>query len=246
MTLSQYSDENYLGACLKEKQSEVLQALQDTSTVLKNGKTSKVWYAQETGLIVKKFKARNKFSLIEKMRPSRAERAAKNGLFLQEKGFLTPRVLAHFRDKEEAASSYLVTDAIIGRPLEKLLLAKELEPKIVLRWLARLHNAEIYHRDLKRSNLYINGDQVGIIDLDSLKIRPLWPDQDAGKDLGMLLSSAGGFFEEQELENFADIYARARGITGDFLDALTRRAIEVAKRRFDRGSTPKVGGWPRA
>lgn len=246
MTLSRYSDEKYIGACLKEKQSEVFRSLQDSSAVLKDGKTSKIWFSEETKLIVKKFKARNKFSLVAKLRSSRAERAAKNAFYVLEKGFLTPKVLAYLRAKDNAEVSYLVTEAIVGRPLEKLLIAKELDPKIVLRWLARLHNAAIYHRDLKRSNLYVNGDQVGIIDLDSLDIQPHWPNEAAGKDLGMLLSSGGGFFEESELRELAQVYERARGLTGSTVTSILGRAIAVARRRHDRGSTPKLGGWPRA
>ncbi|MDF1662617.1 MAG: phosphotransferase [Planctomycetota bacterium] len=246
MTLSPYSDENYIGACLAEKQSNVLQALQTPSLILKDGRTSKIWRCTETDLVVKQFKARNKSSLLARIRTSRAERAAKNAFNLIDNGFLTPTVFAYFRDQSDLGCSYLVTATMTGLPLEESLFSKTLDPKVVIQWLARLHNAEIFHRDLKRSNIYINGDQVGVLDLDSLKVKPFWPFEAAGKDLGMLLSSAGAFFTDSELQGLARSYQEARKLSDENRERIVRHAISVAKRRFKRGSAPKEGGWPRA
>lgn len=245
MTLTRYSDQQYIGACLLEEQSRILQALQSPSLILKDGRTSKVWRCSVSQLVVKQFKARSKSNVLTALRHSRAERAAKNASHLIEKGFLTPKVFAYLRDQSEIGCSYLVTETMSGAPLEERLFAKDLDPKIVIKWLARLHKAEIFHRDLKRSNVYLDGDKVGILDLDSMKVKPYRSAEAAGKDLGMLLSSAGSFFTDSDLQNLARYYQEERKISDDLQKCIVRHAISVAKRRFERGSAPKVGGWPR-
>ena len=246
MTLTQYSDNQWKGACRLELQTQIFQAIQNQAVVLKNGLTSKVWFHSETQFVVKHFKARSQSSILPQLRKPRAQRAAENAALFIDKGFQTPRVLAYFKDKNEKDSSFLVTEQALGQALEERLLSKTLDPTIVIHWLARLHKAKLFHRDLKRSNLFIHNQEIIAIDLDSLVFNPLRTLEAISKDLGMLLSSAGGVFSNSELEKLARLYQDQRQVSERDFQSILQGAITVAKKRFDRGSTPGIGGWPRA
>jgi tRNA A-37 threonylcarbamoyl transferase component Bud32 len=220
----------------------VLAALEDQETIIKDDAAVRLWRSS-LGLYVKCYLSKARRGLIGRLRMSRAQRAYRNAKILQERGFGTANGLAALHHKSRPGQSYLVMEEARGQALEGLLIADKLDPSLLIAWLASFHQAGLYHRDLKRANLFVDGPSIIAIDLDSLVVDPYRCDYHAGKDLGMLLSSAGAFFSQHQLGRFLLSYQRQRGLSKARLRRILKRSLNVASQRFHRGSAPDKGGW---
>ncbi|HEY3303573.1 MAG TPA: lipopolysaccharide kinase InaA family protein [Candidatus Binatia bacterium] len=125
--------------------------------------------------------------------PSPALRSLRGALLLQSKGVLVARPLAalEYRDWKKLGTSYYVSEEVgDSRSLKDLwpafvrTLPRKKRPGLrrallrdLARLLARLHSMNIYHRDLKNSNILIQGwagdeRRLFLVDLDRVEERP--------------------------------------------------------------------------
>lgn len=142
-----------------------------------------------------------------------------------------------------------VMDDVGGRPIESLARTEGFGGALA-HCFAELHRRGVFHGDAKRSNLRVAADATRLtldhlilLDIDGLRLDPLLSDHAAGKDLGMLLSSLGGFLGADGRAALLDGYLAQRGIGPLRGFAIRRRARTLVDRRAARGSTPAQGGW---
>ncbi|MEP6662298.1 MAG: lipopolysaccharide kinase InaA family protein [Verrucomicrobiota bacterium] len=116
--------------------------------------------------------------LKDALRASRANRALQHGLILERNGISTPRAFAaaEVRQMRWPTAAYLITEQIPqAQTLTAFLLRNPSPPRsLAIRLadlLARLHNKGFSHRDLKSSNILLDGESNPfLIDLDGLRI----------------------------------------------------------------------------
>jgi tRNA A-37 threonylcarbamoyl transferase component Bud32 len=116
--------------------------------------------------------------LRDTFRPSRAERAFRYGLRLEQAGVTTPRVVAAGarRVLRWPVQAYLLTEEVPGAtPLNRFLAEQRRWPRsLVLKLadlIARLHERGFSHRDLKSTNVLLDARlDPYLIDLDGLRI----------------------------------------------------------------------------
>ncbi len=111
-------------------------------------------------------------------RASRAERALSNGLLLESHGISTPRswAAATRRSYRWPLRAYLITEEVPGAVSlrafaeEKSWLPAAIVSKLA-QLLAQLHNAGFSHRDLKTTNILMDGSgDLWLIDLDGIRV----------------------------------------------------------------------------
>jgi tRNA A-37 threonylcarbamoyl transferase component Bud32 len=157
-------------------------------------------------------------------RPSRARRAFRWGLELEAVAVRTPRVLAagERRCWRLPLRSFLVTEEVAGaRTLVAYLEQIGTMPAGFIDSLAeiigRLHQAGFSHRDLKGSNILVDGeDQPWVIDLDGVRrFRSIGPHR-ADRDLRPLVRSLRQHpgLSPQIERRFLDTYCQARDWVG--------------------------------
>lgn len=130
----------------------------------------------------------------DSFRPSRTRRALQRGLMLEQNGILTPRAFAaaEVRQMRWPTTAYLITEQIpaaqtltrflVEHPAANRMLAQRLADL-----LARMHNKGFSHRDLKSSNILLDGDlKPFLIDLDGLQVWKTVNIQRAAADLARL------------------------------------------------------------
>ncbi len=112
-------------------------------------------------------------------RPWRCLAAA---VYLEQRGFVTPRVLwasRHWLITEPVAAGSCFLDR--EQPLPG--------PETAV-FLARLHRAGVWHGDVSLRNLYRTGAEFGVIDLDGTRLFPAGvPERYCRKELARLISS---------------------------------------------------------
>lgn len=220
----------------------LIAAAEGSGEVLKDDAVTSV--QRVGGLIVKRFRGRpgSLSSFLGRGRRGRARRALVNAVALRRAGFSTPRVCAALCLAERPQSSWLVMEEAAGAPLDAL------PPDIaadLFRSLGRLHKAGVYHGNLKRSNLRLLSGELELLDLDDLRLAP-WPRRDrwrSARDLGMLLSSVGGWLTVEERGRVLGQYGESRGLGAAILAELGSKAARLAAARAARGAAPKDGGW---
>jgi tRNA A-37 threonylcarbamoyl transferase component Bud32 len=154
-------------------------------------------------------------------RPSRACRAFFHGLFLEQAGVATPRVLAagEVRCCRWPLRAYLLTEEVVGaRTLWHVLRQDTPVPELLVdrlaELLARLHVQGFSHRDLKAANVLIaSNGQPMLIDLDALRAPRHLADRRAVADLARLardLIQRRAEVHTGQLRRFVKGYARGR------------------------------------
>jgi tRNA A-37 threonylcarbamoyl transferase component Bud32 len=185
-----------------------------------------------------------------------AFRALLNASRVTAAGFATPRALGAFSHKVLQDRSWLVLERSRADPLAASFAGRSAEgrarlARALVDWLVTLHAEGLCHGDLKRANLLVTKAEAEaevrfeLLDLDAMCSLGWLPTRRAGKDLGMLLSSAGGYLDDETLGALFARYIDSRTLDARTARALKRRALQVAHRRWRRGSTPASGGWPR-
>jgi len=136
---------------------------------------------------VKQFKARSFWrSVKDYIRPSPARRSWTAGLLLERLGFAAPRVMALLLPSALGRDAFLVMSRVQGAT-ESYAFARDILPALSTAdrrrlmesaglFLRRLHDAGVFHGDLKASNLLIRGQErdysFDLVDLASVR-RPL-------------------------------------------------------------------------
>ncbi|MEO5802489.1 MAG: lipopolysaccharide kinase InaA family protein [Verrucomicrobiota bacterium] len=111
-------------------------------------------------------------------RASRARRALQHGLMLEKNGISTPRAFAaaDVRQIRWPTAAYLITEQIpnaqtLARFLTQHPTSNRALAQRLADLLARMHNKGFSHRDLKSSNILLDGDlNPFLIDLDGLRV----------------------------------------------------------------------------
>jgi tRNA A-37 threonylcarbamoyl transferase component Bud32 len=161
----------------------------------RNVTVARIPRAGKTGWVLRRLNyGKLSHRLRDSLRPTRAHRAFKSGLRLEEAGVPTARVLAagEVRRLRWPLRSYLLTEEIPGAvTLTGLLAQKHSQTRLAVRRLAevlaRLHDGGFSHRDLKAANMLFD-DQLHahLIDLDGLRRIRLAARSRAAGDLARL------------------------------------------------------------
>jgi tRNA A-37 threonylcarbamoyl transferase component Bud32 len=189
--------------------------------ILKPGKTSTV--GMHDGLVLKRFNFRKPGNLLKDLfRPSRARRAFLKGYHLELAGIPTARSIATAdrRFYGFLVRSYLLMEEIPGAvDLTKYFReGGKPAPKLVrdaARLIAKLHNEGFSHRDLKESNLVLDGNgELHLIDLDGVTFLQNVPDDRVAFDLARLGRGVARYPAVMAKDRilFLLTYCRARGI----------------------------------
>lgn len=130
------------------------------------------------------------------IQPSRSYWTAVVANKLQEAGIRTPKVFAmgERRTLQLISDSYIITEALKDAQTADSVLKQQLNSLDLLinagKLLRRLHDAHIYHGDMKLANFYVQGNEMGFWDLDSAQIfSNATPMRWVVRDLGRVLSS---------------------------------------------------------
>lgn len=228
----------------EDPEDAVLAALRSPEdALLKDDPASRVWLVEPW--VVKRFEPRSGW--LSRGRSRRARKALIGAVELTRRGIATPCPIAALTRSDQPGRSWLITAAAAGRPLEEALAEDGGLGQELLAWVAELHEGGLYHGDLKRANVFAelaDPARFSLIDLDDLRLAPLRPLRAAARDLGMLLSSVGGFASQHErLRAFAR-YRKRRGWPPGLARRALARAADFARRRAARGGKPSCGGWP--
>ena len=130
----------------------------------------------------------------DSFRPSRARRALQHGLMLEQNGIATPRsfAAAEVRQMRCPTAAYLITQQIpsvqtLSHFLAQHPTANQALAQRLADLLARMHNKGFSNRDLKSSNILLDGDlRPFLIDLDGLQVWKTLKVQRAVADLARL------------------------------------------------------------
>jgi tRNA A-37 threonylcarbamoyl transferase component Bud32 len=159
-------------------------------------------------------------------RPTRAERAFKHGLWLEQAGVRTPRVLAAGVERclRCPVRAYLITEFVPDAVTLADYLARHrgLPRELAYRLadlLARLHARAFSHRDLKASNILFDRElQPHLIDLDGVRYNGSPDDKQALANLARLAREFVWYPSELgwKAGRFLHRYCQQRQRTNDF------------------------------
>lgn len=193
--------------------------LESRAHILKPGRTSTVGRAD--GLVLKRFNFRKLENLAKDwFRPSRARRAFHKAYHLELAGLPTARCIAVANRQAGGflVRSYLLMEEIAGAvDLGAYLRANpKLKPAFVREvgaLIARLHNEDFSHRDLKETNLVIGRDGIiYLLDLDGVTFTHDVSEHRCALDLARLASGVAKYPVVQARHRIAFLraYCRAR------------------------------------
>ena len=203
-----------------ESLSQVLAAPDEVLTggaLLKAGRTSTV--GESGGWVLKRYNFKKPLNLLKDFfRPTKAKRAFQMGYHLELVNVRTPRViaLAEHRPLGLALRSYLVMEKIEGATDlcdvsgDAPHLAKRLAKMI-----GRMHAEGFAHRDLKASNVLVDGEQQPwLIDLDGLSFSGSISAKVAVSNLNRLERGlrSKSFFTKENRIRFLRHYCRVSGL----------------------------------
>jgi tRNA A-37 threonylcarbamoyl transferase component Bud32 len=159
---------------------------------LKAGRSSTVVLAPP--FVIKRFNLKKTRNLVlDVLRPSRAMRALARSILLGALGIPTPPVLAAGEERRLGLvrRGYVVMDAVRGAiGLAEAVLSRRDGAALAAsagRLVAKLHALGLVHRDLKATNLLVDGrGSLVLVDLDGLAGRGRVLDGRAARDLGRL------------------------------------------------------------
>lgn len=130
------------------------------------------------------------------IQPSRSYWTAVVAKKLEEAEIGTPKVLAmgERRTLQLISDSYIITEALKDAQTADAVLKQQPNSLDLLinagKLLRRLHDAQIYHGDMKLANFYVQGNEMGFWDLDSAQIfSTATPMKWVVRDLGRVLAS---------------------------------------------------------
>ena len=195
--------------------------LESRATMLKTGRTSTVGAAD--GLVLKRFNLRKLENLLKDLfRSSLAHRAFRKSYHLELVGIPTARSIATVdrRFFGFRVRSYLLMEEIRGAVdlMKYFRDGGKPGPKLVqdaARLIAELHEEGFSHRDLKESNLVIDGEgELHLIDLDGMTFLQNVPDARAALDLARLDLGVARYpaVTAKHRIHFLLAYCRSRGI----------------------------------
>jgi tRNA A-37 threonylcarbamoyl transferase component Bud32 len=195
--------------------------LDSGAKLLKNGRSSTV--GKGDGFVLKRYNFKKAENLIKDIfRPSRASRAFRTAYHLELLGIPTARPIAS-ADKRMLglpARSYFLMEEIVGAVDLGTYLRDGGQPDTDLvhqlaRFVAKLHNEGFSHRDLKQTNLLLDGDRkIRLIDLDGVKFVWRVPEDRCAADLVRLAEGMQKFPAVTSRCRFLFLlaYGRARGL----------------------------------
>jgi tRNA A-37 threonylcarbamoyl transferase component Bud32 len=195
--------------------------LRSRAEIFKTGRTATVGAAE--GLVLKRTHLVTPVILLKDFfRPSRAYRAYRSAYHLELTGVPTARPIAAAEKRvlRFLLRSYFLMEEIPGAvDLRDYLLAhNEPNPAIIreaARVIALMHREGFSHRDLKASNLALDGNgQIYMLDLDGLKFLGEVPDWRAAADLARLLRDMDKHHGVARGQRFLFLreYCRVRGL----------------------------------
>lgn len=166
-------------------------AFGDGSAVIKSGRSAKI--VRVSPFVIKRFNQKRPLNqLVDRVRLDRARRNLALGALLDFLRIRTPRGLAAatVRRRGLVKRGYLVTDEVAGaRSLAECLRAGDVPAaalEAVGSAVARLHAWGFAHRDLKATNVLVDGaGRAWLVDLDGIRRRLVTPERRAA-DLGRL------------------------------------------------------------
>jgi tRNA A-37 threonylcarbamoyl transferase component Bud32 len=195
--------------------------LEARAQILKPGRSSTVGKAD--GVVLKRFNFRKLENLAKDLfRPSRARRAFRAAYHLELIGIPTARSIAT-ADRRFCGflvRSYLLMEEIHGA-IDLTTFFRgggKAHPKLAraaAQLLAKLHNEGFSHRDLKESNLILDGEgQLYLIDLDGMTFLQHVSDDRAALDLARLVRGVENYpgVTRQDRIQFYRTYLRSRGL----------------------------------
>ena len=195
--------------------------LDSGARLLKDGRSSTV--GKGDGFVLKRYNFKKTENLIKDIfRPSRASRAFRTAYHLELLGIPTARPIAS-ADKRMLglpARSYFLMEEIAGAVDLGTYLRNGGQPDMelvqqVARFVAKLHNEGFSHRDLKQTNLLLDGDRkIRLIDLDGVKFIWSVPENRCAADLVRLAEGMQKFpaVTSRYRFHFLLAYGRARGL----------------------------------
>ena len=188
-------------------QDTLLTIASDIDDIIENGKVQKhskkstaslftvngqTFFAKHVRFHQKAFGLRFRYFI----QPSRSYWTAVVANKLQEAGIGTPKVFAmgERRTLQLISDSYIITEALKDAQTADSVLKQQPNSLDLLinagKLLRRLHDAQIYHGDMKLANFYVQGNEMGFWDLDSAQIfSNATPMKWVVRDLGRVLSS---------------------------------------------------------
>ncbi len=219
-------------------QDTLLTIASDIDDIIENGKVQKhskkstaslftvngqTFFAKHVRFHQKAFGLRFRYFI----QPSRSYWTAVVANKLQEAGIGTPKVFAmgERRTLQLISDSYIITEALKDAQTADSVLKQQPNSLDLLinagKLLRRLHDAHIYHGDMKLANFYVQGNEMGFWDLDSAQIfsnaTPMkWVVRDLGRVLSSFIATVDKMPEtEPQFMNapkIADALAQAYGI----------------------------------
>lgn len=219
-------------------QDTLLTIASDIDDIIENGKVQKhskkstaslftvngqTFFAKHVRFHQKAFGLRFRYFI----QPSRSYWTAVVANKLQEAGIGTPKVFAmgERRTLQLISDSYIITEALKDAQTADSVLKQQPNSLDLLinagKLLRRLHDAQIYHGDMKLANFYVQGNEMGFWDLDSAQIfsnaTPMkWVVRDLGRVLSSFIATVDKMPEtETQFMNapkIADALAQAYGI----------------------------------
>lgn len=174
------------------------------------------------------------YSLRYLFRPARTLRAAAAAQVLRAAGIHTPRAYGagERRRGRYLRCCYLVTEALDTTRSLEALMAVDPSPGLLVdagELAAGLHQAGVYHGDLKLTNIYRLDDQLGVWDLDGVQLfdGPA-PQELILRELGRILSSF--IIQADQHPALPDSFFRLAPLADRLLEAYRRRAPAAPSR----------------
>jgi tRNA A-37 threonylcarbamoyl transferase component Bud32 len=224
-----------------------------SATILKEGKNTRLTVlpdiSGDSKICVKEYRKGGFGSLLESLaRGSRAKRAWTNANGLKIRGLATPEPLAYARTWD---AEYFVTRFVANaQPLDSylherfenvadrpVLRGKWRVMRDIGRWLARVHKAEVYHKDLKANNVLVaeeNGaTRFLLLDLDRVRFdRPL-SQAEIEFNMACLNAAVPNFISATDRMRVFKAYTGRDNISVSDKDVLRRvRDISIARDHF--------------
>ena len=223
--------------------------LPEGATVIKENRPRSVWAVPDVagGLLIKHYRVRGKDALRALVTPGRAEREFRAMETLCTVGLPTVRPLG-YADRRQGA--WLKEAWFIGRlvpeaqTLGEAMAAGHVDPWVLALQaagvVARLHDHDVWHRDLHAGNLLLTqDDELLIIDLHSMWRVPSVTLRMRTGNLAHLLHSMRAWIHLDDAPRFVSEYARVRGERIDVLLPRVRAALERFETDYVRGRSAR-------
>ncbi len=229
---------NEILSLLEQKELRELFDMQNTTILKKSATTKAIIFQLPSGRKIFLKQNRNKgllFTLKNLCRPSRVFRAAAAATLISKAGIPTPQVLlaGEERTGRKLQNGFLGTEIAGESDLMNFFLNDRNSPNTALnlqermvRTAAKLHDAGIYHGDLKLINFYQadSSGTLGVWDLDSVRYFPNGvPCAGRIRELGRIVSSLLIFAEENPFfpESYFNLADRAKEACSQYEKQLT-------------------------